>query len=79
MRTHIHTGKTNTRVWLRTAHTHTDTRTVAVGQKVGAGPAVVSVRDSLGAGPVERGPDAAGLTHSFMREGGVSAAETHRD
>lgn len=54
------------------------------GKKFEVGPAVGSIRDwepsSLRAGPVERGPDAVGLTHSFVREGGaVSAAETHRD
>lgn len=68
--THTHRQNKHSCVARNGTHTQTDTRTVAVGQKVGAGPAVVSVRDSLGAGPVERGPDAAGLTHSFMREGG---------
>lgn len=47
---------------------HKHTHTVAVGQK--SRPAFISVRDwepsSLKAGPVERGPDAAGLTHSFV-------------
>lgn len=44
------------------------------GKKFEVGPAVGSIRDwepsSLRAGPVERGPDAVGLTHSFVREGG---------
>lgn len=76
-------GNNTTGIYSESDVLHKHTNTVAVGQKVGASHAVVSVRDrepsSLRAGPVERGPDAEGLTHSFGREGVLSAAETHRD
>lgn len=57
------------------------TCSVTGGQRVGVGPAVASVGDwepgSLRAGPVERGPDAAGLTHSYtgVEWSGVAGGE----